>query len=173
MWAMNVSIILTILASDRPGIVRGLSEIVAKHEASWLESKMARMAGQFAGILRVECTRETAEPLLADLKGLEREGIFIQTQLDGSPAPQARKIVKLDVVGNDRPGIVHALATAVTGVGANVEELETTLESAPMSGHPIFHACGLVSLTSAEDVEKVVAAIEQLGPDLSVEIDAE
>ena len=48
------SLILTIVGPDRPGLVRALSEAVAARGGSWLESRMARLAGQFAGIVLVE-----------------------------------------------------------------------------------------------------------------------
>lgn len=48
------SLILTVVGPDRPGLVRALAEAVAARSGSWLESRMARLAGQFAGIVLVE-----------------------------------------------------------------------------------------------------------------------
>jgi hypothetical protein len=39
-----------------------------------------------------------------------------------------------------------------------------------MSGHPIFHATGRVSLAADGDPAALIAAIEGLGADLSVSI---
>ncbi|NIM63004.1 MAG: glycine cleavage system protein R, partial [Acidobacteria bacterium] len=50
---MSISLVLTVNGPDRPGLVEALSQTVAKHQGSWLESRMARLAGHFAGILRV------------------------------------------------------------------------------------------------------------------------
>ena len=168
---MLVSIVMTILAADRPGVVRTLSEIVATHGGSWQESRMARLAGQFAGILRVECPADEIEPLLAALHALESEGISVQARREEAAPAAPRETLSLDVVGNDRPGIIRALSSAIAAAGANVEDLATTLESAPMSGHPIFHAKGLVSLAPDGDPADLLATIEQLGPDLSVSIE--
>lgn len=132
---------------------------------------MARLAGQFAGILRVECATAEAEPLLAALARLATEGIAVQAQREEDGSDAARKILALDVVGNDRPGIVRSLSAAIAGAGANVEELSTALESAPMSGHPLFHATGRVSLAAEADPAALIAAIENLGPDLSVSVE--
>jgi glycine cleavage system regulatory protein len=168
---MRVSIVMTVLAADRPGLVRTLSETIAAHGGSWQESRMARLAGQFAGILRVECGDAEAEPLLAALARLADEGIAVQAKREQSACDAERKILALDIVGNDRPGIVRALAAAIAGAGANVEELSTALESAPMSGHPIFHATGRVSLAAEADTAALIAAIENLGTDLSVSVE--
>lgn len=161
---------MTVLAADRPGLVSALSETIAAHGGSWQESRMARLAGQFAGILRVECPAEKAADLLAALVALKDQGISVQARQEEAVAAAPRETLALDVVGNDRPGIIRSLSAAIAAAGANVEDLATTLESAPMSGHPIFHATGLVSLAVDGDPAVLIAAIENLGPDLSVSV---
>ena len=73
-------------------------------------------------------------------------------------------------VGNDRPGIVSQLAKVISQAGANIEDLNTSIESAAMAGHPIFHASGIVCLPDSTEDDELVAAIESLSDDLNVEI---
>ena len=47
-------LVLTLIGSDRPGLVEAVAEVIAGHGGNWLESRMAHLAGKFAGILRVE-----------------------------------------------------------------------------------------------------------------------
>ena len=169
---MNRSLVMTILGRDRPGLVQALSSTVAEHGGNWLESRMARLSGQFAGILRVECPADSAHLLVEELKELSREGLLVQVVVDDLATREPAIQLKLDVVGNDRPGIVKRLAAAVASTGANIEDLTTRLESAPMSGHPIFHATGLVSVPQGADVTRLVTAIENLGEDLSVSVES-
>jgi len=169
--AMPASIVMTVLAADRPGLVRALSETVAAHGGSWQESRMARLAGQFAGILRVECAESETEALLAALAALEGEGISVQAKREVAAPAEKRETLALDVMGNDRPGIIRSLSAAIAGAGGNVEDLSTSLESAPMSGHPIFHAKGIVSLAAGNAPGALIEAIENLGPDLSVSVE--
>lgn len=168
---MHVSIVMTVLAADRLGLVSTLSETIASHRGSWQESRMARLAGQFAGILRVECPADQAAALLDALASLESRGIAVQARREEAAPAEPRETVTLDIVGNDRPGIIRALSAAIAATGGNVEDLSTTLESAPMSGHPIFHAKGVVALASDGDASGLITAIENLGPDLSVSIE--
>lgn len=161
---------MTVLGPDRPGLVRILSDIVASHGGNWLESRMARLAGQFAGVVRVECSIEAAETLIRELEALSREGIIVQAVRETAPPAEVRRTLAVDVVGNDRPGIVHELAAAIANAGGNVEELTTGLESAPMAGHPIFRARGIISIPENSDAADLTAAIENLGSDLSVDI---
>ncbi|HAW24640.1 MAG TPA: glycine cleavage system protein R, partial [Pseudomonas sp.] len=41
-------LVLTVIAEDQPGLVECLAKCIAEHGGNWLESRMSRMAGQFA-----------------------------------------------------------------------------------------------------------------------------
>lgn len=167
---MTTSLVMTVLGSDRAGLVRTLSDIVATHGGNWLESRMARLAGQFAGVVRVECAEASADQLIAALQSLASDGITVQTVREAAPVQKNRRTLSVDVVGNDRPGIVRELAAAIANAGGNVEELTTGLESAPMAGHPLFRARGVISIPENSSPEALTTAIENLGGDLSVDI---
>jgi len=167
---MKTCVVMTVLAPDRPGIVKRLSETVAAHGGNWLESRMARMAGQFAGIVRVECEERSAKDLVDALVALDADGFSVQARQEDPHPDRTRELLTLDVVGNDRPGIVRELSAAIVAAGANVEELYTSLESAPMAGHPIFHAKGIVSLADGKLPGPLIESIEGLGEDLAVTV---
>lgn len=170
-WAvMTTSLVMTLLGPDQPGLVEMVSTAVAEHDGNWLESRMSRLSGQFAGILRIECPSTMADALAARLRDLSSEGIAVQVIVESTVEPDPRVEVTIDVVGNDRPGIVRCLAAAVAAAGGNVEELATRLESAPMAGHPLFHATGRVSLQADANPASLATAIEDLGEDLSVRV---
>lgn len=131
---------------------------------------MARLSGQFAGIVRVECAAAAADDLVSALEALSKEDIIVQVVREEAPPAEVRRTITVDVVGNDRPGIVRDLAAAIANAGGNVEELTTGLESAPMAGHPLFRAHGIISIPENSDASDLTTAIENLGSDLSVDI---
>jgi glycine cleavage system regulatory protein len=162
------SLILTVVGPDRPGLVRALSEAVAARGGSWLESRMARLAGQFAGIVMVEAP----ESLVEDLRALEGQGLRIVVQ-SGSTEPAAdatEPLLVVDVVGNDRPGIVRDIAQIFTVNGINIEELTTGVASGSFSGGTLFRATVFVRAPNAAAVEAMRAGLEQLGNELMVDI---
>jgi predicted amino acid-binding ACT domain protein len=53
----------------------------------------------------------------------------------------------------DHAGIIHALAETVRRHGGNILELESTAESAPMSGEPLFRLRMGVRLPGGSDAE--------------------
>jgi glycine cleavage system regulatory protein len=167
---MQTYLVMTVLGSDRPGIVSSLADLVAAHGGSWLESRMARLAGQFAGIARIECPAASAEDLIHALQGPATSGLSVVVVREEAAAAPALRTLTVDVVGNDRPGIVRELTAAIANAGGNIEELTTGLASAPMSGHPMFQAHGVVSIAESTTIERLTAAIEALGGDLTVDV---
>lgn len=167
---MKSFLVLTLLGTDRPGIVNSLANIVATHGGSWLESRMARLAGQFAGIARIECPPDAVEALLQALGPQCIPGLTVQVVREDAPEPELRRTLIADVVGNDRPGIVRELTAAIARAGGNVEELTTGLESAPMTGQTMFRAHGVVSIPEETQTSILIAAIESLGGDLTVDL---
>ncbi|HEY0181381.1 MAG TPA: ACT domain-containing protein [Rhodopila sp.] len=164
------SLILTVVGPDRPGLVRALSEAVAAGGGSWLESRMARLAGQFAGIVLVE----GPEALLDDLRALEDQGLRIvvesgQGPASGAVAPAEPRLA-LEVVGNDRPGIVRDVARILAESGVNIEELTTGVASGSFSGEALFRATALLRAPSAAAVEAMRTGLEKLGNELMVDI---
>lgn len=167
---MQTYLIMTVLGADRPGLVRSLADTVALHGGNWLESRMARLAGQFAGIVRIECPATSVDALLQELHDPGIPGLTVQAVREEAVDAPPRKTLALEILGHDRPGIVRELSTAIAGAGGNVEELTTGLESAPMSGHAMFRARGVVSIPEDAEPDAIAAAVESLGGDLTVDI---
>ena len=163
------SLILTVVGPDRPGLVRALSEAVAAHGGSWLESRMARLAGQFAGIVLVQAP----ESLLDDLHRLESQGLRIaaQSATDSALAgATAEPRLALEVVGNDRPGIVRDIAQILATSGINIEELTTGVASGSFSGEPLFRVTAQVRAPNQAAVDAMRTGLERLGNELMVDI---
>jgi glycine cleavage system regulatory protein len=161
------SLILTVIGPDRPGLVRALAQSVAAHGGSWLESRMARLGGQFAGIVLLDAP----DTLLEDLRGLESEGLRIVVQAGSAgAAPQSGERLALEVVGNDRPGIVRDVARVLAEHGVNIEELTTDVVSGSFSGETLFRASALVRAPDAASVAAIRAGLEFLGNEMMVDI---
>ncbi|RLM48637.1 glycine cleavage system protein R, partial [Halobellus sp. Atlit-31R] len=63
-------LVLTVIAPDQPGLVDRIAQCIATHGGNWLESRMSRMAGQFAGILKVAVPAEGYDALVDGLQAL-------------------------------------------------------------------------------------------------------
>jgi glycine cleavage system regulatory protein len=164
-------LVLTLIGPDRPGLVEAVAEVVARHGGNWLQSRMARLAGKFAGILRVEIAEDKAQALLAALAELAARGLKITAEpSDEAGLPASGRTLELELVGLDRPGIVREISQLFASSGANVEELATDRSSAPMSGEMLFSAKARMHLPKDADLGELRTALERLASDLVVEI---
>lgn len=168
---MQQTLVLTVLGPDRTGIVDSLASAVAAHDGSWQESQMARLAGQFAGLVRITCPSEKSSALVAALEALATSGLQISFAQEPAEEPAVeRSTHELDVLGNDRPGILSEVSRALRSQNANIIEMETRLESAPESGHGIFHTIATITLESETATDDLARELEGLSPDLQVSL---
>ena len=72
---MQIPLVMTIIGPDRTGLVESVARVVAEHGGNWLESRMCRLGGEFAGLLRIEIPAEKKSPLLAALQELQKDGL--------------------------------------------------------------------------------------------------
>lgn len=170
---MQQSLLISIIAEDKPGIVESLANIIAQHNGNWLESKMARLGGQFTGIVQVDINEKDLAPLSQALKPLESQGITLSLTTSNSDTElQDPSPVSFKVTGDDRPGIVQELSTLMANCGANIEEFATYIAGAPFSGGVLFTMEGCASLPPTLKKWKLAEKMESLSDDLMVEIDA-
>src|SRR5687768_9303323 len=121
---MNVPLVMTVIGPDRTGLVDKLAGIIAEHGGNWLESRLSHLGGQFAGMVRVHIPADKEQSLLRALNNIE--GLTVVAQPDrGAPQGAAKASTILEIVGQDRPGIVRQISNALARYGVNVEELNT------------------------------------------------
>ncbi|MCO6058766.1 glycine cleavage system protein R [Pseudomonas sp. MOB-449] len=163
-------LVLTVIAADQPGLVERVAQCIAAHGGNWLESRMSRMAGQFAGILRVAVPAEGYDELVEGLQGLSAHGIRVMLAQSGIEPACTWKPILLDLVGNDRPGIVRDITRLLAELGVNLESLVTEVMPAPMSSEPLFHAEAVLAVPLTLSLDVLQTKLEGLADELMVEL---
>jgi glycine cleavage system regulatory protein len=162
---------MTLIGQDRLGLVETVAALVAGHEGNWLESRMSRLGGHFAGILRIEVPEGQAQPLSLALQQLAARGLIVVVHPDQpQTALDSRRVSTLEIVGQDRPGIVRQISGALARYGVNVEELHTECESAAMSGETLFKARARLTIPHQCDIAALRQELEKIAADLIVDI---
>ena len=165
------SLVMTILGEDRPGVVESVAKAVNDHGANWLESRMAHLAGQFAGIVHVEVDAKEVDALVDALRSLDQQGLTVIVQADaGIDVPESFAPLQLDVMGSDRPGIVREVSHVLANRDVNVEEFQTECVSAPMTGERLFRATAQLRLPAGLTAQQLQHDLEQIASDLMVDI---
>jgi glycine cleavage system regulatory protein len=169
---MQVPLVMTVIGKDRTGLVESLAEIVAGHGGNWLESRMCRLGGEFAGILRIHVPAGRQAELLRALKALESRGLSVVAHADEKsvPATDGGPLTLLEIVGHDRPGIVREISRVLAAQGVNVEELSSECVSAAMSGETLFKARVRLQLPARCDSAALRRELEKIASDLVVDI---
>ncbi len=167
---MIETLVMTIMAEDRPGLVERITSCVADHGGNWLESRMCHLGGRFAGIARVEVAAERLNGLKHALHGLESDGLRIILESGAGPAATPGVVVTLELVGNDRPGILRSVTGVLAAHGVNVEELSSECVSAPMGGGELFQAKARVLVPAGAKIEAVRTDLEKIASDLMVDL---
>lgn len=168
---MKIPLVMTVISPDRTGLIESIARTVAEHGGNWLESRMCRLGGEFAGILRVEIAAEQKSALLAAIQKLQQGGLQIVIRADQLAASSAAgKQTTLEIVGSDRPGIVRDIASALARANVNVEEFSSELVSAPMSGETLFKASARLQLPANCDLPALKKDLEKIAADLLVDV---
>jgi glycine cleavage system regulatory protein len=163
-------LVLTLIGPDRPGLVEAVAEPIAAHGGSWLECRMAHLAGQFAGILRVEVPDAKAAALADALRRLEARGLRVTVESAPGAVSLPRRTLVVDLVGLDRPGIVHEISRVLAQRGVNIEELVTDRTPAPMSAELLFRSRARVNVPEGLDAAELRSRLERLAQDLMVQV---
>lgn len=167
---MSTSLVVTVIGDDRPGIVERLSDVALAAGANWEESRMARLAGKFAGILRVSVAASNAAALASGLRGLTSDGLTIVVESSAETTADTFRTVRFELVGNDHPGIIRDISKVLAQHQINIEELETGVSGAPMTGEQLFRARVQLRLPAAVTTEWLRSRLEALAGELMVDV---
>jgi glycine cleavage system regulatory protein/folate-dependent phosphoribosylglycinamide formyltransferase PurN len=166
----HTSLIVTVMGPDRPGIVSLISDRARRYEANWAASHLSRLAGEFAGMVHFEVPRHQADALADALRGLESSGLHVViAKSDADAAPAGWRGVGLELVGEDRPGIVSNLTRILAERGVSIEHLHTEITGAA-SGKPTFKVAAHLLVPQTLAVETLGVELGALGKEMMVDI---
>ena len=177
---MKNILVLSVIGADRAGIVDELSSAIIKNGGNWLESRMCNLAGQFAGVLMVECSSQKQPGLHEALKKLENNGLMIQfAPAKASQHDQGADIdldqcgrtnIELELTGPDHPGIIHDIAHFLASRNINIAEMDSHCQEGAMSGGYVFHSKIVASIPKSQEIDEVENALGDLADKLNVDI---
>ena len=168
---MQIPLVMTIIGKDRTGLVESVASLVAGHGGNWLESRMCRLGGEFAGILRITVPADRRAALVDALRSLQAQGLnVVVSAVQPEESVPGGRFTSLEIVGQDRPGIIREISRALANQGVNVEELSSELVSAPMSGEPLFKARARLQVPETCNLASLRAELEKIAADLMVDV---
>ncbi len=167
---MKTDLILTFTSQDRPGVVELLTTTVVSHAGNWEESRLAKLCGDFAGIVRVSVPDEKVDEFQAAVEGLADKGISATVRASNQRTDAASDLYLLRCDGADHEGIANRITGFLAGRGINVEEMTTAVKPAPTTGTPVFSMNCTIAIPHQTDVDSLQSALTQLGNQEAVDI---
>ena len=171
---MENSYIVTFIGDDRPGLVEAVSSVIEQNGGNWLESRLSRLGGKFAGLVLVLQPPAGAAQLESDLNALRDHGLNIRLTATGPGAiTKLPRQITLTVIGPDRLGIVREVSRALAGHAVNVIDMDSKVCSAPMSAEKLFEARIDAEIPGDTNLDELSETLDEIANQMTLDIDIE
>ncbi len=169
---MKRTLILSVIGRDRPGLTRVIADAVLAAGGNWMESQLARMGGRYVGAVLVSLPAENAAKLETTIRAIDPAGLTVSVAPadDEDRAPATGRDVQLELLGQDRPGIVREVSAVLADLGVNITSLETGVEPAAWSGGDLFRARADLVLPDGLSDQSLSEALETISAEIQVDI---
>lgn len=167
----STSLVVTIVGADRHGIVSLLAERAQQFGANWAASRMTRLAGEFAGMVHFEVPRENADAMAGALRALESNGLqVVIARSDGQALPSELRSVELELVGEDRVGIVSSLTRMLAQRSISIETIHTEIVRSGGAGKQTFKVQAQLLVPATLSIDALRAELGALASEMMVDI---
>lgn len=171
---MTTTLVLTVIGDDRAGLVKALADVIEQGGGNWERSHLSELAGKFAGIVTVTAPDDRVDALraaLAPLEGLLQVAVHDAAAADDAAGSrEARQELRIELLGNDRPGIVGAVSGVLAKHDLSVADLQSSTRDAPMAGGRLFEAKALVTVPAGADLTALQEDLEELATEIMVDL---
>lgn len=176
--AARERIILSATERDRPGLVADVTGFLADRGCNVDDSRVVVLGGHAGLMLLVSGEPRAVDAVVSELKALEQSaGVRLVarrlgSERDAAAPPSSRYLVRASAL--DHEGIIHRITDAVYSTGSNILDLETTTESAPMTGSPLLSLRMEVALPDGPLAEqRLRAALDGVAREEGIDLDVE
>ncbi|GAA4774242.1 glycine cleavage system transcriptional repressor [Microbacterium gilvum] len=170
------TLVLTVIGDDRAGLVAAIADVVDAHGGNWETSRLAELDGTFAGVVQVSVPSERVAALREGLDALDGLLTVVVrtgsdgTESDGTGSDGAGRSVTLRVLGDDRPGIVREVSSALRAHGLSIESMATETRDAAMAGGRLFEATAAVRVADDAELDAAIGELERIAADIQVDL---
>lgn len=166
---MTQSVILTVVGSDRPGLTRAIADAVFAAGGNWLESHLSRLGGKYVGSVLVELPEDRFTELERAAQAIDAVGLKVEILPSAKDDNRSGQPFGIEIVGQDRPGIVREVTTVLAGLDVNIEDFTTAIEDSAWSGAPLFRGKAKLLVPAGVSTDKVREALERISGEIMVD----
>jgi len=167
---MITKVILSAVGSDRPGLTQSLADAVLAAGGNWLESHLSRLGGKYVGSVLVEIEEDKLPVLERQIRDVDAAGLHVSIVAAGEEPATPAHLVSIELVGQDRPGIVREVTAVLANLSVNIEDFGSGTENSSWSGERLFRATARLSIPADTSFEQVRAALEAISGEIMVDL---
>ena len=174
MQGIIMFLVVTIIGPDRRGLVAEITEEIVTHRANIEESHMARLGGEFAIIMLLSISGKDRAALLEGLEEINGESVKVftkQTDLSRLKVFAGFVPYNISVIGADHEGIVHHVAEYLAELRIQVDEMETHVTKAPVTGARLFSMEAEIQAPPELSLKTLREKMEAVGDKFGVDIE--
>jgi glycine cleavage system transcriptional repressor len=166
-------LILTAIGPDEIGLVEKISKFISSRGCNIEDSKMAVFYGEFAIILLVSGDGHSLAKISDHHNEIERESGLKVNIKSPSPRKTPEFYLPYSLVAScmDHPGIVSQISGLLSGLSINIESLETTTYSAPVSGTPLFQLEAHLAVPTRTNINELRERLDRLEREENIDIE--
>ena len=138
-------IILYAKDQDRTGIINTISNAITRFDGNIETSKMIKLETEFHMLILITIPNNNIKKLKKSLSHIKSLNIIINP-VSNSIENIADSLFLFTLKGADNEGIVHTFTNYFSSQKINIEEMETDILNAPITGQPLFSLKATLSI---------------------------
>jgi len=166
---MKSIFISTITGPDSLGIIKSLAEVTRSVGGEWITSKVMKLDGQFAALMKVSIEEEKKTQLQEELVRQFPQLSFTDAEIP-EQSQKPSKIVNLEIDCKDRPGLTKDINNILSNLDLVVENMEFNRVHVSTIGEAVFNAKLALAVSEETNSEALAEEIESFSEDLRVNV---
>ncbi len=172
---MQKFLVISILASDKPGTANHITSIATENNCNILDSRMAALGREFAVIMMISGESAAISNFEKDLTLLQKKlNLLIQSKFTEQPEEHISLLpYNVQVIALDAPGIIKDISTFFSRQHINIENMQTDSYKAPHTAAPMLVINMTVNIPNNMQIadlrDQFMDFCDQLNLDASIE----
>ena len=166
---MKSVFISTITGPDSLGIIKSLAEVTRAAGGEWITSKVMRLEGQFAALMKVTIDENSVVQLQEELVRQFPQLTFASAAIP-EKTEKPTKTVNLEIDCKDRPGLTKDINSILSNLDLVVENMEFNRMHVSTIGEAVFTAKLALTVSEETSSEALADEIESLSEDVRVNV---
>jgi glycine cleavage system regulatory protein len=166
---MTVQLIVSIVGSDKMGLMKQLTTQTAELGGSWITNKVTHLDGKVAGLLKLEIDSEKLPAFKEMMSRFTELTVDYHDAIDS--ASVKKKLVRLVIEAEDRSGLTSEITHLLYDLDVAIDHLDTHRYPVIGLNTGVFEAHLTLELPEGLGVEGLKNEIEKLGTQTRVFID--